>query len=184
MSAKRKYDKHTHLMLRFQNGDESAFRSLLISYKNRVYALCYRFFQNQAAAEEACQDSFHKIYVSRDSFQPEGAFVIWLFAIVNQVLQSSRHLGGNLKLEPVTRKNLKAYHTQSIESQTTIRRAMAALSNEERLTLLLDHWEKLSIPEISEILNRNPLAVESILFKARAKLRIKLAAYTEPVGVR
>lgn len=184
MSAKRNVDKHTSLMLRFQNGDESAFRSLLSSYKNRIYALCYRFFQNQSLAEEACQTIFHRIYASRDSFQPEGPFAVWLFSVANHVLQNDQQLNERIDLEPITRKNLKNYDAQCLESQATIRRAMAKLNREERVAILLDQWERFSIPEISDILNRNPLAVESVLFKARAKLRIKLAAYIEPTCVR
>jgi len=175
MGEKNHLDRHNKLMLCFQSGDESAFQSLFSSYKNRVFELTVRFFQNQQIAEQVTQDVFLRLYFTKDSFRADVAFPIWLFSIVNQICQNYGPIA------PVSEvKNAKKSYLQ--EAQHTIRLALAKLSGEERMVFLLDHCEKMSIPEISEVLNKNPLAVETILFRVRANLRIKLAAYLELVG--
>ncbi|MCK5241804.1 sigma-70 family RNA polymerase sigma factor [bacterium] len=164
-------DKHNKLMLRFQSGDETAYRSLLGSYKNRVYGLMQRYFQNQSLAEQATRDVFLRVYAAKDSFQPESSFSLWLFTIVNQVCRNYP------QDDTIEIKSMKK--AQGREEQQILRQALSRFSREERIAFLLDHCEKLTIPEISDVLNKNPLAVETVLCRARANLRIKLAAYLE-----
>jgi RNA polymerase sigma-70 factor, ECF subfamily len=164
-------DKHNKLMLRFQSGDESAYRSLLCSYKNRVYGLLQRYFQQQSLAEQATQDVFLRVYAAKESFQAELPFSVWLFSLVNQVCQSSPQ---DTSIEPKSLKKVAGREEQQI-----LRKALVKLSREERMAFLLDHCEKMTIPEISDALNKNPMAVETVLCRARANLRIKLAAYME-----
>ena len=46
---------------RAAKGDESAFRALLERYKNRIYALAYRFSGNHEDAEDISQEVVIKI---------------------------------------------------------------------------------------------------------------------------
>lgn len=164
-------DKHNKLMFRFKSGDEAAYRSLLSSYKNRVYGLLQRYFQKQSLADQAAQDVFLRVYTARDSFQAEVPFSVWLFSLANQVC---RNFPQNITIEAKSMKKVQGRQEQQI-----LRTALSRLSQEERMAFLLDHCEKMTIPEISDVLNKNPLAVETVLCRARANLRIKLAVYME-----
>ena len=46
------------LILRMQEGDETAFEALVRLYEKKVYTLCRRMCANEEDAQEAAQDTF------------------------------------------------------------------------------------------------------------------------------
>lgn len=187
-------DEHINTMLRFQNGDEVAFDTLVEAYKRQVMAVAFRFLQNAADAEEATQETFIKVYKARKKYKPGHKFSSWLFTIVNHTCLNmlryrKRHgttsLDQELNADGFTLEDqLSDPNAQPAdagieidEAQQTVRKAVSELGEEERIAVILDHWEHQSLKEISDVLKKSVPAVKSILFRARAKLRIKLQAY-------
>ncbi|MBN1595618.1 sigma-70 family RNA polymerase sigma factor [candidate division FCPU426 bacterium] len=172
--AENRGEKHTRLMLDFQQGDERAYRLLVTIYQNRVYALAQRFLQNRRAAAEATLAVFHKAFTARHSFRAGNGFAAWLFGLAYESCQhasAANHAADTGCREASGRE----------EKRVTVQ-AVARLSPAERMALLLDHYENMTILEISEVLHMNPLAVETILCRARTSLRIKLASYLQKAG--
>ncbi len=184
-------------MQKFQAGDEAAFEQLVEAYKRRVLAVAYRFLQNQQEAEDVTQEAFFRMFRSRDKYRAEGKFSSWLFTIVNRLclnlLRSrKRHPQESLRLEeseyadqaPRQWEDKSAPQAAEMleteETREMVRRAVQGLSPDERMAIILDHWESMSLEMISQVLNKSVGAVKSILFRARAKLRVKMAAYLSP----
>jgi RNA polymerase sigma-70 factor (ECF subfamily) len=185
-------------MLALQNGDESALQALIQAYQHRLLSLAYRFLQNRADAEEAVQEVFIKVYRARHRYQPGAKFSSWLYTIANRVCLNRlryqkrhpvRHLeemtaeqeeAGSENWEqripdPKARNGQSA--VEALELEERVRNAVAELQPEERMALILDHWEGLPHKEIGEVLGKTVPAIKSILFRARARLKIKLMDY-------
>lgn len=65
------------------------------------------------------------------------------------------------------------------EQVVMVRQAVDRLPPDERMAMILDHWEDQPLEEIAAVLRKSVPAVKSLLFRARAKLRISLAAYCQ-----
>ena len=63
------------LVQRSQSGDQEAFAALFEQYKNLVYRTAYLTLNDSAAAEDALQEVFIRVYHSLSNFDPaKGAF--------------------------------------------------------------------------------------------------------------
>ena len=75
----------SELALRVAAGDRAAFLALYDRYAGRVYGLCLRMLQEPAAAEEASQETFLKLWARAGQFDPRyGALVSWLLTIARR----------------------------------------------------------------------------------------------------
>jgi len=176
MKEKAIHDPHVQLMLSFQAGDESAFAALVDHYKARVVAIAYRFLQNQEEAEDAAQEVFLRVYRARKTYRFGPRFSSWIFTIVNRVcLNKLRHcrrhptisLGSLVvsedssserQLEDQQAENA-INHLVQTEKQQMVQQAVLELSEQERMAVILDYWEDMSLEMIGEVLNKSIPAV-------------------------
>ncbi len=197
MDEKVLQDQDVQLMLRFQAGDEAAFETLVEKYRMRVLAVAYRFLQKHSEAEDVVQETFLRMYRAKAQYQAKGKFSSWLFIITNRLCLNvlrgrQRHREESLQLgesqsgdnpskqweDKTSPHALKVLENEEI--QMKVRQAVQELPPDERMAIILDHWENMPLEAISQVLNKSVGAVKSILFRARAKLRVKMAAYLNP----
>ena len=69
------------------------------------------------------------------------------------------------------------------ELRDIVRIAVGALSERQRMAVLLSKFESLSYVEIAEVMHLSPQAIKSLLARARENLRTTLQPYLE-VGER
>lgn len=69
------------LLARFVNGDEQAYASLVRRYERRVFAICYRYFDDAADAEDAAQDAFLSLYRRAATFAGAAKFSTWMYRV-------------------------------------------------------------------------------------------------------
>lgn len=73
------------IIRRFQEtGDRECFAELFLRNRKRIYGACRGFFGNTAAAEDATQETFLRVYRNPSSFQG-GDFPAWLLRIARNV---------------------------------------------------------------------------------------------------
>ncbi len=180
-------------MVRWQAGDEQAFAGLVEKYQRRVMAVAYRMLLNRAEAEDVAQETFLRLYRTKDRYRPTAKFSSFLFTIVHHlclnVLRNRRHALSSLDEDlnagedaraPQWRDPRAVPATQVLEAQERselVMQAIGRLSPEERMAVVLDHWEDLPFTAIAAVLHKSVPAVKSLLFRARAKLRDQLSAY-------
>ncbi len=199
MPANPETDPHIQLMLRVQQDDEAAFTELVGLYQRRVVGVAYRFLQRLPEAEEAAQETFLRVYQARKKYRPSLKFSSWIFTITHRVcLNLLRHrrrhpavsldaaADGEGRGRPLQVADPKAGNAEAemagAESRLQVQQAVAELPEVERMALILEQWEDLSLREIGGVLHKSTSAVKSILFRARAKLRVRLAPYLERSG--
>ena len=67
-----------------ETGSDDCFAELFARYRKKVFSACRGFFADSAAAEDATQETFLKVYRRIHSFQG-GNFAGWLFRIAKNV---------------------------------------------------------------------------------------------------
>ncbi|MBE0531327.1 MAG: sigma-70 family RNA polymerase sigma factor [Rhodospirillales bacterium] len=160
-------------------GDQAAFRALMARHFRRVYSLAFRMIPNPADAEDLAQDVFFTVWLKRTDWQPgEAAFSTWLYRVtINRCIDFKRKRK-TVECDEVPemaddRPDAAALLQQHQASQI-LRNATLKLSDEQQAALALFYHQGLSNAETAEILGTSVSAVESLLKRARNRLRIIL----------
>ena len=173
-------DPDVRTMLRFQAGDADAFELLFRKYLNAVLNFCLRYSGDRAAAEDAAQETFLRLYAARRSYRPLAKFTTFLFQIatnlaLNERRFRSRHPVAPEGVEemaiadpPATRPDAAAESSDRIR---LVREGVAALPDRQRAALLLVEYERMTYADVAAALDTTVPAVETLLFRARQALR-------------
>jgi RNA polymerase sigma-70 factor (ECF subfamily) len=184
-----KSDSDESLMRRFQGGDEAAFGALFERYAPRLINFCFRVLQSRAEAEDLAQDVLVRIYLHKERFRPEAPFIPWLFTIASHLVsnvlrQRTRHphvalerpAGEENGVDPLgsyadPRQPSPDAALAARDEARAIERAIAALPENQRIALLLLHFEDLTYAQIAEATGQSVSSVKSLLFRARKNLQ-------------
>ena len=74
-------DSDAALVERVKNGDMSAFDTLTLKYRERLFGVVYNMLGNREDAMDIVQDAFIKAFSSIGSFRGSCAFYTWLYRI-------------------------------------------------------------------------------------------------------
>jgi RNA polymerase sigma-70 factor, ECF subfamily len=166
------------LLLRFKDGDLSAFEDFVIEYQDKIFSLCRYMLGNARDAEDAAQDVFIKAYQRLNDFKPEASLYTWLYRIgVNTCLDYKRKSFLRIlnhsepKMNALPGKSTPEEDYQSKETAIAINRALAGLPEKLRITIVLREIEHLSYEEIAVILNTSIGTVKSRISRARELLK-------------
>ena len=164
----------TELISRVAKGSEGAFNEILHRYQGAVYAFALRFLKDPNEAPDIAQETFLRLYRTSAAFRPRASLRAYLFRIArNLCLDYQRKKRPVLmavtpeKTDPVTPLH-QMIRTMEIESVFS---AIDGLPDNQRMAILLRHDQELSYTEIAETMNTTVSAVESLLVRARRKLR-------------
>lgn len=69
------------LVASFVAGDDAAYADLVRRYERRVYGICFRYFGDATAAEDAVQNAFVILYRKADTFKGTAKFSTWLYRV-------------------------------------------------------------------------------------------------------
>lgn len=159
-------------------GDHLAFKRLVERYQARLFNFLYRYLRDRQAAEDVTQEVFLRIYQAAPRFQARGKVRTWVFTIAYNLAMNElkrRQRGGVLGFLLGEGRESVAVEppdpSERLELEETVTRALAVLPDSQRAALLLRVWDDLSYQEIGVILGISRASVESLLFRARDRLR-------------
>ncbi len=175
-----------------QNGDISAFETLVGRYERKIFRLTQNITQNREDAEDAMQEAFLKAFEHLGEFQGNSRFYTWLVRIaVNQALMKLRKRRPNvvsLDEEVDTGEDMVPREVEDwgpspeqryeqTEMSGILSNVIGELDPSFRVVFQLRDIEELSTEETAEALGLSVPAVKSRLLRARLKLRQKLNQY-------
>ena len=168
------------LMACLAQGDMSALGELARKHQTRVLELAYRTIGSWDLAEDVAQETFLRVYRAAKRYKSTAKFTTWLYRIVfNLCLDEQRKRAkAGTSLEPEVYDQLSSSDEDSAEREelaTTVKAAVQALPERQRTALILYRYHDLNHAEISEVTGWTQSAVESLLVRAYANLRGKLA---------
>src|SRR5689334_23453104 len=68
-------------MQRLAAGKDSALNELMARYSQRLFHFLVRELQNESEAADLAEETFVRVYQSRQRFDPSRKFSTWLYAI-------------------------------------------------------------------------------------------------------
>src|ERR1051326_2087379 len=176
------------LVERVRGGDVAAFEPLVEKYRQRVYRLAFSVLRNSEGAWGVAPEAFIKAFQALPTFRGQSAFYTWLFRIVvNVAHDKARQRGAQGRAfgtERVTEEEWERTMPDPgeepdaaagrAEERARIARALEALPEHHRATILLSDLEGLSCRESADVLNIPMGTVMSRLHNARKRLRAAL----------
>jgi len=178
------------LMMRIALGDTMAFRLLVERHQGLVVATVARMI-GMSDAEDIAQQVFLNVWKSAPRWRPEARFTTWLLTIAKRLVFNESRRRGRARLIPQSRdpdEDLPDYSDGSLgpdqqvlerELHEAIKQALSFLPEKERLAVILRRYENMPYEEIATILSLSLPAVKSLLFRARNRLKEKLAPYLD-----
>lgn len=180
----------SQLIREIKDGNAELYAELMRRYERKIYAFIFHMLKSsgmEAVAEDLSQETFYKAYRSLQTFREvEASFSTWLYTIArNTVLSELRkqHKNNPVSLdqggytpyasfdampEPTLLRN---------EKVTMVRDAINNLPEKQRSALILREYDQLEYQEIANILGQTVSAVKSLLFRARASVKLQLEPY-------
>jgi RNA polymerase sigma-70 factor, ECF subfamily len=177
-------------MERLAAGQDAALDDLMERHAPAVFHFLCRMVGNEDDANDLAQETFVRVFRSRDSFRPGKKFSTWLYTIAANLARNhfrwrARHPNISLEAETGETKqalgstlpaNGPAPNEQALaaERAAAVRTAVGKLPEDLREAIVLCEWEALSVADAAAILKTTPKAVESRLYRARQILRERL----------
>ncbi len=200
-STARRYelrDPDVRLMLQVRDGDAAAFEELVQRYQSRLVGILGHLVGSRESAEDLAQEVFLRVYRARSRYVPGAKFSTWLFTIANNVASNARRSlsrrkevtldareSGPLGAHPIEQMAtaasglMPARQLDHAEMCDVVRLAIQSLNERQRMAVLLNKFEGMSYADIAETMNLSPMAIKSLLTRARLNLKEVLEPYLD-----
>lgn len=174
-------------------GEEAAYRETVTTYSTNVYNTALAILQNQEDAEDISQEVFIEVFRSVSRFRGEASLSTWIYRIT--VTKSLEHIRKNNRKKrtglftriqgkeasPEIRTEDPFYHPgislENRERSAILFKAIEKLPDNQKIAFLLHKVEGLAQAEIADIMNLSVSAVESLIVRAKQKLKALLSVY-------
>ncbi|WP_258541133.1 RNA polymerase sigma factor [Parvicella tangerina] len=163
------------------------FDKIYQEHKDLVYNLALKYLQNIEDAEEVTQDVFVSIFKNYDTFNQDAEMTTWVYRItINKSLdfikakKAKKRLGflssifklsGQEAIFTQDHFNHPGVQLKSKEEVAFIMNCINQLPDKQKTALILHKLEDRSQVEVAEIMNLSPKAVESLVQRAKVKLK-------------
>ena len=179
----------SQLIREIKDGNVQMYNELMRRYERKILAFIYHMLkssQMELMAEDLCNETFYKAYRSLHSFrEAEASFSTWLYTIArNTVLSELRkHKSFKVSLEQSGHTPLASHEAMPEqtalrnEKVSLVREAINSLPEKQRSALILREYDQMDYQEIANILGQTVSSVKSLLFRARASVKLQLEPY-------
>ncbi len=167
--------------------DTAAFGELVSRYQNRLYGALVHMTGSTEDAKDVAQEAFVLAFQKLATFRGDSQFYSWLFRIAMNASvnfrRKNRSLGASIEatkerigLEPTDpRRDMQPDQPmEQAERQHIVREALAQMTAEFRIPLVMAEMEEMKYEEIAELLKCPIGTVRSRIHRGRAELREKL----------
>lgn len=184
----------SQLIREIKDGNVQQYEELMRRYERKILAFIFHMLKSskmEIVAEDLCSETFYKAYRSLHSFREvEASFQTWLYTIARNTVLSElrRQKAIYVSFEETGHAalaSLEATPEQAMlrsERVTMVRNAINNLPEKQRSALILREYDQLDYQEIANILDQTVSSVKSLLFRARASVKMQLEPYlAEPI---
>jgi RNA polymerase sigma-70 factor, ECF subfamily len=172
------------LIKRAQAGDSAAFNEVVVAYRKRILGTITRLIARPEDVEDVAQEVFLRLYFSLDQLRTAEVFEPWLYRLTvnaaydylrkqrrrqeyrmsdlseQQMIMADALAGGRAEQDEREQKKIR----ESVDA------LLGAVSEQDRILLMLKELEGLSLKELEKIYNINENALKVRLFRARQRV--------------
>ena len=173
-----------NIIERLQKGDETAFKYVFDSYKDRIYNTILYMVQSDTEAEDLTQEVFVDVFLSIENFNAQSKLYTWIYSIaVNKAFNHIRFKKAKKRFGNL----LSIFHLSTAdetpdfihpgiilenkELSESLHQAIDKLPDKQKTAFVLRQLEDLSYAEIAEVMQTTIPSVESLLFRAKQNLQ-------------
>jgi RNA polymerase sigma-70 factor (ECF subfamily) len=163
-------------------GEEKALAELVRRYQGRVVNLAKHYLDDREEADNATQDTFVKIWEHAGSYRGSAQVWTWIYRIALNICSNIKQ---HMKIptdeldESVLASDFQqpdiAYRRK--EQERIIRRALDALSDDQRMALVLTRYEQLSYVDAAQVMGKPVKAFAMVLLRAKDNMRVRLTPF-------
>ena len=163
-----------------RDGDKEIFRRLYFELQPRLYRFLWLKLRSVERAEDLAQETFLRVWETRDRLRPDGNLEIYLFRIAGNLATDARRARQRrpstttLEATPLFDSRPAAGALEYQELARRIDAIIAKLPDRPKTAFLLSRYEELSHAEIGAIMGLSIKTVEKHIGKALLALRAGL----------
>ncbi len=170
------------LITRIRAGDPAAERALYDAHVDRLYRLVYRYVGEPDVAEDCVQETFIRAFDRIGDFRGESAIGSWLGAIavsiaLNALRKRKRTAGREAGWEEAETVAAPREAIGDPDLKVRLHEEIDRLPDGYRMVFLLHDVEGYTHEEIGQMLGVQSGTSKAQLFRARARLRERLAEF-------
>jgi RNA polymerase sigma-70 factor, ECF subfamily len=167
------------LLDRIRQGDASGAAELFERYAPAILRFADRLLGDRAVAEEVTQEVFLKLITRAHQYDGRAGVSSWLFAIAANACRDRRRRDRRAPVIPLEGLPEPPDKGEGVERglldrerSAAVRRALNALSEEQREALVLARYHGLPYVEVARVLGISVGAVKTRIFRAVETLKI------------
>jgi RNA polymerase sigma-70 factor (ECF subfamily) len=163
-------DPLADLMKRVALGDEVAFAELVRRTKPLVAGVIYRFVGHARETEDLAQEVYLRVWEARRRYEPSARFTTWIGTITARLCMNEREKLSRRQTLPYPPMLAPTTIKLSLDDAEAVRDALLALTDAQRMAVVLRYFGDLSDRGTAEALGVSLSAAQALLFRARQKL--------------
>ena len=164
-------DLEKKLVSACREGDKSAYAKLAKHYSARIFAICMGMLRHRENAEDIAQQALLKALTNIKQLREDEHFGSWIARIAkNLCIDFTR------KQERFFLIKRAAFSRNSSKEYPELQAALAKLSEEHRLALMLFYFDGRSTRNIAQTLDISEASAQTRISRARKQLRRLLEA--------
>ncbi len=154
------------------------FGELYGRYSDKVYSKCLSLLKNEAAAQDAAQDIFLKIFLNLAKFNKKSRFSTWVYSITYNYCIDYLRRKKKEKTILTDDENEKDPVEEEVDDKEILEMEIERLAyildkipEDDKMVLLMKYREDLSIKDISQAFKKSESAIKMKLKRAKNKVR-------------
>ena len=181
------------LLVLLRKNKDKAYRYLVDTYAGMIYNTCFNLVRSVEDAEDLVQEVFTAVYLSLDSFEGNSKVSTWVYSIAinksKEFLRSKTRKKRSGHMVVIEKEESHFLPSQVIdfdhpgvkmedkELAAVLFSAIDQLSENQQVAFVMHKIEGYSYEEISRKMDLSISSVESLMFRARKKLKESLENY-------
>ncbi|MDJ0821911.1 MAG: RNA polymerase sigma factor [Paracoccaceae bacterium] len=175
------------LLAAYAAGDAAAARALTARLTPLVFSHAVRMLNgDRAEAEDVTQEALLRLWRAAAGWRDEAKVTTWLYRVTANLCidRLRKRRGSDLDAvpEPEDPTPSVADQMQQAARAEALQAALATLPDRQRQAVILRHIEGLPNPEIAQIMDIGPRAVESLTARGKRALEARLAGRRAELG--
>jgi RNA polymerase sigma-70 factor (ECF subfamily) len=163
---------------RLNEGRDEALEELISLFQNKIFTIAYRFTGNRDEAFDLSQEIFFRAYSKAKLYERGTDFNAWFLrlAINTSINYRTKAVKNPSFSSAVIDENIEYRLLDSVSAESNVdhqklNKLLNELPKRERIVLIMQIMEERKVVEIAAILNISVKSVESLLTRARKRLR-------------
>jgi RNA polymerase sigma-70 factor (ECF subfamily) len=179
----------TELIEQFTSGNLNAFNRLVWRWEKPLYNFILRNIGNEDTAKDICQTAFIRMFKKLKKLRDPAKFTSWMYRIalnlcrdefkkqkkhhfysLSETFEDDNHLNSKKQMQIQDSKTPeKLYENQQIKE--ILSQALMILPEEQRIVIIMKHYQELKFIEIAAILEQPINTIKSRLYYGLRSLK-------------